>query len=101
MNHLKVRSCLIDGEADPGLKLNKHLTEPGDTVFRHACAMGLEGHRLEARRLALSVGTIAALAQEQEPAAPAVKRRAGGGVGQVAFAFSESAHPFLRLLLSR
>ena len=38
--------------------------------------------------------------QEQEPAAPAVKRRAGEGVGQVAFAFSESAHPFLRLLLS-
>jgi bifunctional non-homologous end joining protein LigD len=29
--------------AKPGLKLNEHLAEPGDVVFRHACAMGLEG----------------------------------------------------------
>ena len=27
----------------PGLQFNQHLTHPGDIVFRHACAMGLEG----------------------------------------------------------
>ena len=27
----------------PGLRLNEHLTHPGDLVFRHACKMGLEG----------------------------------------------------------
>jgi bifunctional non-homologous end joining protein LigD len=27
----------------PGLRLNEHLTQPGDLVFRHACKMGLEG----------------------------------------------------------
>ena len=32
-----LRSCL------PGLRLNEHLTYPGDAVFRHACKMGLEG----------------------------------------------------------
>jgi bifunctional non-homologous end joining protein LigD len=27
----------------PGLRLNEHITHPGDAVFRHACKMGLEG----------------------------------------------------------
>src|SRR5262245_24726759 len=27
----------------PGVRLNEHLTHPGDVVFRHACRMGLEG----------------------------------------------------------
>jgi bifunctional non-homologous end joining protein LigD len=26
-----------------GVRLNEHLTEPGDLVFLHACKMGLEG----------------------------------------------------------
>jgi bifunctional non-homologous end joining protein LigD len=29
--------------AKPGLQLNKHIAEPGDIVFRHACALGFEG----------------------------------------------------------
>jgi bifunctional non-homologous end joining protein LigD len=32
-----LRGCL------PGLRLNEHLAQPGDLVFRHACKMGLEG----------------------------------------------------------
>jgi bifunctional non-homologous end joining protein LigD len=27
----------------PGLRLNEHLSHPGDAVFRHACKLGLEG----------------------------------------------------------
>ena len=125
MNHLKVRSCLIDGEAvccdeqgvtsfqlrrhrrnepqaflfafdvlelngadsrrepievrkatlasilrkgRPGVCLNEHLKHDcGLTVFQHACKMGLEGDRLEAIGIALSVGALARLAQVQEP----------------------------------
>ena len=43
-----LRGCL------PGLRLNEHLAQPGDLVFRHACKLGLRGHRVEAARLALS-----------------------------------------------
>ena len=66
VNHLKVRSCLIDGEVvclrrEPievrkamlasilrqsrhGVRLNEHLEHDcGQTVFQHACKMGLEG----------------------------------------------------------
>jgi len=32
-----LRGCL------PGLRLNEHLAHPGELVFHHACAMGLEG----------------------------------------------------------
>jgi bifunctional non-homologous end joining protein LigD len=27
----------------PGLRLNEHLVHDGESVFRHACKMGLEG----------------------------------------------------------
>jgi len=27
----------------PGLRLNEHLAQPGELVFRHACKMGFEG----------------------------------------------------------
>jgi bifunctional non-homologous end joining protein LigD len=34
----------------PGVRLNEHLAQPGDLVFRHACKMGLEG--IVSKRLA-------------------------------------------------
>ena len=67
VNHLKVRSCVIDGEVvclrrranrgaqgnagqhpatepAPACGLNEHLEHDcGQTVFQHACKMGLEG----------------------------------------------------------
>jgi ATP-dependent DNA ligase len=30
-------------QAKPGLQLNEHITVAGDVVFRHACALGLDG----------------------------------------------------------
>jgi ATP dependent DNA ligase-like protein len=30
-------------KSKPGLQLNEQFEEPGDVLFRHACAMGLEG----------------------------------------------------------
>ena len=51
-------------KARHGVRLNEHLEHPeGDVVFRHACKMGLEGHRLEAPGLALPIRAFAGLAQ--------------------------------------
>jgi hypothetical protein len=36
-------------------------------MFRHACAMGLEGHRVEASDEPLQVGLVQKLAEGQEP----------------------------------
>jgi hypothetical protein len=43
----------------PGLRFNEHLDEEdGPLVFAHVCKMGLEGHRVEAQGLALSLGRL-------------------------------------------
>ena len=60
----------------PGLQFNQHLTHPGDIVFRHACAMGLEGivsKRLGSRYVS---GRSRDWLKFKNPEAPAVKREA-------------------------
>jgi bifunctional non-homologous end joining protein LigD len=59
-----------------GVRLNEHLAHPGDIVFRHACAMGLEGivsKRLGSRYMS---GRCRDWLKFNNPAAPAVKREA-------------------------
>jgi bifunctional non-homologous end joining protein LigD len=46
----KVRLARLLARAPPGIELNEHTDEDGATVFRHACAMGLEG--IVSKRLA-------------------------------------------------
>ena len=54
-------SLLRNGK--PGVRLNEHIAHSnGAAVFHHICKMG-RGHRLEARRLALSVWPLAGLAE--------------------------------------
>jgi bifunctional non-homologous end joining protein LigD len=70
----KVALAELLRNARPGLKLNEHLTEPGD--FRHACKMGLEGivsKRLGSRYCS---GRSQDWLKFKNPAAPAVKREA-------------------------
>ena len=106
VNHLKVRSCLIDGEAvacdENGLAVFERLRrkptgrhvllyafdlleldgedlrrEPFETrVFRHACKMGLEG--IVSKRLGSRYvsGRTRDWLKFKNPAAPAVKREA-------------------------
>jgi bifunctional non-homologous end joining protein LigD len=60
----------------PGLQFNQHLTHTGDIVFRHACAMGLEGivsKRLGSRYVS---GRTRDWLKFKNPDAPAVKREA-------------------------
>jgi ATP-dependent DNA ligase len=60
----------------PGLQFNEHLAHAGDVVFRHACAMGLEG--IVSKRLGSRYhsGRTRDWLKFKNPAAPAVKREA-------------------------
>ena len=60
----------------PGLQFNQHITHPGDLVFRHACAMGLEG--IVSKRLGsrYNSGRTRDWLKFKNPEAPAVKREA-------------------------
>jgi bifunctional non-homologous end joining protein LigD len=46
----KARLARLLARAPPGIEFNAHTDEDGATVFRHACAMGLEG--IVSKRLA-------------------------------------------------
>jgi bifunctional non-homologous end joining protein LigD len=60
----------------PGLRLNEHLAHDGESVFRHACKMGLEG--IVSKRLGSRYrsGRSPDWLKMKNPAAPAVKREA-------------------------
>ncbi len=60
----------------PGLQLNEHIAEPGDIVFRHACALGFEG--IVSKRLGSRCrsGRSRDWIKSKNPNAPAVKREA-------------------------
>jgi bifunctional non-homologous end joining protein LigD len=59
----------------PGLRLNEHLTHPGEIVFRHACKMGLEG--IVSKRLGSRYrsGRTRDWLKFKNPDSPAVKRQ--------------------------
>ena len=68
----------------PGLRLNEHLTHPGEVVFRHACKTGLEG--IVSKRLGSCYRSARSpdWLKFKNPDAPAVKRerkRTGADVG--------------------
>ena len=75
----EVRKATLDSLLRPrhaGLQFNQHLTHPGDVVFRHACAMGLEG--IVSKRLGSRYrsGRTKDWLKFKNPDAPAVKREA-------------------------
>jgi bifunctional non-homologous end joining protein LigD len=76
---IEVRKSTLDSllrAHHPGLQFNQHLTRPGDIVFRHACAMGLEG--IVSKRLGSRYrsGRTGDWLKFKNPNAPAVKREA-------------------------
>jgi bifunctional non-homologous end joining protein LigD len=60
----------------PGLRLNEHLAHDGESVFRHACKLGLEG--IVSKRLGSRYrsGRSKDWLKFKNPEAPAVKREA-------------------------
>ena len=63
-------------DALPGLQLNGHIADSGDTVFRHACELGFEG--IVSKRLGSRYrsGRSRDWFKFKNPNAPAVKREA-------------------------
>jgi hypothetical protein len=72
---------MIVAKAGPGIRFNQHIEGDGETVFRHACKLGLEG--IEAQGLDLSLGALARLAQVEEPDLRRGEAGGGRGLGRV------------------
>jgi len=76
---IETRKATLKGllrRAHPGLTYNQHFAADGESVYRHACALGCEGivsKRLGSRYRA---GRIDHWLKVKNPAAPAVKREA-------------------------
>ena len=67
----------------PGLRLNEHLAHDGESVFRHACKMGLEG--IVSKRLGSRYrsGRSPDWLKFKNPEAPAAKREAEEDWGRI------------------
>ena len=63
-------------KARPGIRFNEHMEGDGETVFRHACQLGLEG--IVSKRLGsrYTSGRSRDWIKMKNPNAPAVKREA-------------------------
>jgi ATP-dependent DNA ligase len=77
---LEVRKATLASvlrKASPGVQLNEHLEhEDGETVFRHACKLGLEGIVSKRKGSPYRSGRSPDWLKMKNPAAPAVKREA-------------------------
>ena len=63
-------------KAGPGIRFNKHIKGDGDTVFRHACKLGLEGIVSKRKDSAYRSGRSPDWLKMKNTDAPAVKREA-------------------------
>ena len=77
---LQVRKATLASvltKAGPGIRFNQHLEcDDGETVFRHACQLGLEGIVSKRKDLRYRSGRSPDWLKFKNPAAPAVKREA-------------------------
>jgi bifunctional non-homologous end joining protein LigD len=60
----------------PGLVVNRFFEQPGDEVFKHACARGCEGIVSKRRGSRYAAGRTDQWRKVKNPAAPAVRREA-------------------------
>jgi ATP-dependent DNA ligase len=73
----KATLASVVAKAAPGLRLNEHLEhDDGETVFRHACKMGLEGIVSKRKDSPYRSGRSPDWLKMKNPEAPAVKREA-------------------------
>jgi bifunctional non-homologous end joining protein LigD len=81
----------------PGLRLNEHLAHDGESVFRHACKMGLEG--IVSKRLGSRYrsGRSKDWLKFKNPDAPAVKREAEEDWGKRGGRWPQRVPPQVRL----
>jgi bifunctional non-homologous end joining protein LigD len=61
-------------EAGAGIRFNEHMDDDGETVFRHACKLGLEGIVPKRKGSNYRSGRSPDWLKMKNPDAPAVKR---------------------------
>jgi len=83
---------MILAKAGSGIRFNEHVAGDGETVFRHACKLGLEGNCLKAQRLPVSFRTIARLAQDEKRECSGSETRSGGRMGPKETAVKTRTH---------
>ncbi len=75
----KKRLKKLIGKRKGDILFNEHLEGDGDTIFRHACELGLEGIVSKRRDLPYRLGRSSAWLKVKNPASPAMARVAEGG----------------------
>src|SRR5262245_18142329 len=76
---LKVRKATLEmilAKAGPGIQFNEHMEGDGETVFHHACKLGLEGIVSKRKDSAYRSGRSPDWPKMKNSDAPAVKREA-------------------------
>jgi len=77
LNPCEIRRATLTGllrKARPGIRLSEHLDGDGETIFRHACALGAEGIVAKRRDRPYRSGRCADWIKIENPAAPAATR---------------------------
>ena len=67
---------IILAKAGPGIRCNEHMDGDGETVFRHACKLGLEGIVSKRKDSAYRSGRSPDWLKMKNADAPALKREA-------------------------
>jgi ATP-dependent DNA ligase len=67
---------MILAKAGSGIRFNEHMEGDGETVFRHACRLGLEGIVSKRKDSAYRSGRSPDWLKMKNSAAPAVRREA-------------------------
>jgi bifunctional non-homologous end joining protein LigD len=73
----EIRRATLTGllrKAGPGIRLSEHLNGDGETIFRHACALGAEGIVAKRRDRPYRSGRCADWMKVKNPDAPAATR---------------------------
>jgi len=73
----EIRRATLTGllrKAPPGIRLSEHLDGDGETIFRHACALGAEGIVAKRRDRPYRSGRCADWVKVKNPEAPAAMR---------------------------
>ena len=73
----EIRRATLTGllrKVGPGIRLSEHLDGDGETIFRHACALGAEGIVAKRRDRPYRSGRCADWVKIRNPAAPAAAR---------------------------
>jgi ATP dependent DNA ligase domain len=97
-NPLEGRKATLEivlAKAGAGIRLNEHMDGDGETVFRHACKLGLEGIVSKRKDSPLSFGPLARLAQDEERRRTRGQTRSRRGLGQRTMAMIEAGREVL------